>query len=241
MSRIISCLSCARRLSVGQAAAAEQMFKCPACQAVFAIPADDKSDGHDDANDRPRAVRADGFGNGGFSENPLPAGRPRRDLNADDQTERSSSWPDDADDDWPDYDRPVKKTKRRRGLVLPLCGFALLVVVGATVYFFTSEPDVTGTWRGTFRFAGVSIDCKYQFRPDGTFVDEHIEPGRGMKAFRGRYKQENGRVTIHWAGDGVEIGSVRRTGLNTIEYVVLDHSEDFRQIGCRVTFRRIGR
>jgi hypothetical protein len=240
MSRIISCPSCARRLSVSQTPAAEKLFKCPACQAVFAIPADDKSDGQDDVNDRPRAPRTDGFGNGGFSESPLPGGRPRHDPNSDAQTASPSTW-DDAGDDWPDYDRPVKKTKRRRGLVLPLCGFALLLVVGATVYFFTSEPDVTGSWRGTFLFAGTSIDCKYHFRPDGTFVDEHIEPGRGMVAARGRYKQENGRVTIHWAGGGFEMASVRRTGLDTIEYVVLDHSEDFRQIGCRVTFRRIGR
>ena len=41
MARIISCPSCARRLSVNQALAAEKTFKCPACHAVFALPADD--------------------------------------------------------------------------------------------------------------------------------------------------------------------------------------------------------
>jgi hypothetical protein len=241
MAKIISCPSCARRLSVNQAPAAEKLFKCPACQAVFALPADDKANERAEVDELPRgAPSAGGLGHGGFSESRLQPTRPRND--ADDEPPVGLSVSDDAADDWPDYDRPVKKTKSRRGLILALSGLALLVVVvGAVLYLdIGPEPELVGSWGGTFRFAGMKVDCKYQFRQDGTFVEEHMEKGV-MNSFPGRYKYANGRVTIRWDRGGFEMASVRRTGLNTIEYVILAHSDDPRQIGCKVTFSRLAR
>jgi hypothetical protein len=235
MASIISCPSCARRLSVKQAAT-ERLFKCPACNAVFARPADAGADEVSVPTGPPAVAAQSAFGGGAFSETPF---QPTRAPDSD-AIVGAANQPGDVSDDWPDFDRPLKKPSTRRRLLLALTGVAVLIVlVGVLLYLLDigSEPLV-GSWRGTFKFHQESVDCVYRFAADGRFLDEHFEPQLGVRArFPGRYKYAHGRVTIVWENGGFETASVRRTGLNTIEYVVLAHS-DRRQIGCKVTFNR---
>jgi hypothetical protein len=186
---------------------------------------------------------------GHFSETPFKPSRPRDNVNDYDDRHPDKSSPDHADDDWPEFRRPLKKKSKRSRMLAVGGGLALLVVVVcAVLFFFRSRGDsaLVGSWKGTFRFNVVQIDCVYHFRPDGTMVDEHIDPRTGFPTkAKGRYTVANGVVSIQWPrlgpeGAGFERAAFRHLGPNRIEYVVLAHS-DPEQIGAKVTFERVAR
>jgi len=237
MANIISCPTCARKLSVNPELPAEQLFKCPVCQAVFAPPTQEVIVRRDDENDRPRVRRSDGD----FAEKRLQPIVPH-DNDSRDESSDGSNW---DDDDWPEIRRSVKKGRSKRLLLLALSGgfFALLVLVVCAILFFgRSDSAMVGSWKGTFQFAFMNnIDCTYRFRQDGTVVDEHVDPRTGfMVQGTGRYTFANGVVNIHWGDGEFERASVRRTGPNTIDYVIMAHS-DGAQIGGKATFSRVAR
>jgi len=237
MANIISCPACARKLSVNPELPAEQLFKCPACQAVFALPAKEVIVRRDDDHDRPRVRRSDGD----FAEKRLQPILPREN-DSPDESSHGSNW---DEDDWPEIRRSVKKERSKRSLVLALSGgfLALLVlVVGAILFVGRSDSAIVGSWKGTLQFAVMNdVDCTYRFHQDGTVVDEHVDPGtRLMIRAKGRYTFANGVVNIHWPDGEFERASVRRTGPNTIEYVILAHT-DGAQIGGKATFSRVVR
>jgi hypothetical protein len=141
--------------------------------------------------------------------------------------------------------RSLKKASRKPLIFAALVGFVLVVVtVCAALWLYRSDPDVplNGTWKGTFDFDIMNnIACTYRFNPDGTFVDEHVDPDTGVLVrATGHYTQAGGQVRIRWENGGFERATVRRTGDNSIEYVIVAHS-DRAQVGGRATFSRLGR
>jgi hypothetical protein len=246
MAKIISCPSCARKLSVSHELPAGQLLKCRACQAVFAQPADESVAQPAESDNRPRGAAIVGQ----FSASPFKPVRPR-DHAADDYDDgqQRNSNPDDADDDWPDFRRPIKKEGKRSRVLAVGGSIALLVLVICAILFFVrsrGDSALVGSWKGTFRFNVVQIDCVYHFRPDGTMVDEHIDPNTGVPTkAKGRYTVANGVVNIQWPRQGferdtVERATFRHTGPNSIEYVVVAHT-DPQQVGAKVIFTRVAR
>jgi hypothetical protein len=235
MATIISCPNCARRLSLKQALPADTLLKCSACQAEFTLPADLMAARRTELDDRRHGTE----NQGAFSEGlTVPAGRNQADAaDHDDPRPRWSSFPDDDENEW---SGPLEKRRHWRNFALSggvLAG--ALLIVWALLRLAGGDTELVGSWKGTFRFAGLEIDCTYQFRADGTFVDEHVEPGIGILVrASGRYTYSNGRVRIHWDNGGFENASVRKTDANTIDYVIESHS-DRAQIGGKATFRRV--
>jgi hypothetical protein len=139
----------------------------------------------------------------------------------------------------------VNKRKRlAKILALSGGGFALLVLVvlcAIAAFVNDSNHELVGSWKGSFKFAFLgNVDCTYRFLQNGTMVDEHVDPDRGIPLrFRGRYTFAKGTVDIRWSNGGFERATVRRTGANSIEYVIVAHS-DPAQIGGRATFNRAG-
>jgi uncharacterized integral membrane protein len=147
----------------------------------------------------------------------------------------------DEDDELPSVERQGPEPRR---LWLRLAAALLLLVIVAVVALMnhtSTSVELAGSWRSKFVFVQFDVPCTYEFRPDGTFVDEHVDPATGLLVrFPGRYRVSGAEVTIQWQNGGFERAHVRATGPDTIEYTIVAHS-DVGQVGAKANFVRVKR
>ncbi len=235
MATILVCPSCGRRLNRNDDLPPETPVACPGCLTVFNLPTGESVA----ADSIPRAS----------ATRPIAEATPHKAapvevtrlevpaVNRFDDEPSVSRWPDD-DDDWltNDLARRVRRPVFRRFAVTLL--FLLLAGMAVALILSRDKGDLVGSWRGKFQFAGFDLACVYEFRRDGTFVDEHVDPNLGVRVrFAGRYAVANGQVTITWFNGGFEQATFLHTAPDTIEYTIVAHT-DLGQVGCRATFVR---
>lgn len=225
MATDIVCPSCGRRLSLHQSLPPGSMVACPGCKTAFPLVTGGSS--VDEAN--AEAV----------SERVLSRGARLDRLSHFDEEPARSDWGDEHDE-FPALDRP--RPRRRLGLRVAAAFLFLGIIAIIFLVLDTGTPvDVAGTWNGKFVFLPFDLPCTYEFHPDGTFVDEHVDPATGILGrFPGRYRISGAEVSIEWQNGGFERARVRATGPDAIEYTIVAHS-DFNQVGAKATFVRVKR
>ena len=201
------------------------MAACPGCKTEF----------------RPAPAGREGEAKGdGMSERVVGRGEPLGHLSRYHEEPTRSDWGIE-DDELLSVIRP--RPERRRLWLGVAAALVLLVIiaVSALVIHSGASVELDGSWRGKFVFVQFDIPCTYEFRPDGTFVDEHVDPATGaLVQAPGRYRVSGAEVTIQWQNGGFERARVRETGPDNIEYTIVAHS-DIDQVGAKATFVRVKR
>lgn len=233
MAPVILCPSCGRRLSVNQTLPPDSLVACPGCGSEFCLAAASAG-----AEGTPPATGA--APTEAVSERLLTRSeRLSRPSHYDEEPARADQG--DEDDELPALGRrrPERRWLGWRGAAALV--LLVLVAVVAWVIYTSPRVEVAGSWRGKFEFVQFDVPCTYEFRPDGTFVDEHVDPATGILGrFPGQYRVSGTYVTIQWLNGGFERAHVRATGLDSIEYTIVAHS-DLDQVGAKVTFTRVKR